>query len=409
MNEMKTAKTVSDTKPRSSITSLYDSYVVPTYKRSLTLVKGQGSYVWDDDGKQYLDFGGGIACNCLGHSHPAIKRALQKQSSELIHTSNLYYTELQAQLAQSIVKLTGPGKVFFCNSGAESNEALYKLSRKFGAKEGRYEIITATGSFHGRTLGGISATGQEKVKKDFGPLVPGFVHAPFNNLSAFEKAMTDKTAAVLVEGIQGEGGINLATPEFILGLRKITKERNILFLWDGVQCGHFRTGFWQSYEALLNETAEAEDFLPDGVAMAKSLGGGFPMGATWIAQPHADLLQPGTHGTTFGGTPLACAVALAVLDEIFKNDLPNNIHQRGQQTRDLLSTLIEGGKIKAVRGLGGIIGFQPVETNLDVVARLSAKGLLTVPAGENIIRLLPPLNVTEQEVNQALTIIKETL
>ncbi|MEM9444144.1 MAG: acetylornithine/succinylornithine family transaminase [Verrucomicrobiota bacterium] len=392
----------------SSVISLFDAYVVPNYKRNFALIKGEGTKVWDEAGKSYLDFGGGIAVNCLGHAHPRITQTLTEQSRKLVHVSNLYYSEPQGKLAQRIVEKTGPGKVFFCNSGAEANEALFKLSRKFGAPKNRYEIITATKSFHGRTFAGISATGQNKVKTDFQPLLPGFKHAPFNDLEAFKNSITEQTVGILIEGIQGEGGIHLADPQFLLGLRKLTQEHEILLLWDGVQCGAYRTGSWQSYERILQDSG-SKDFLPDGIAMAKSLGGGFPIGATWIAQPYADLLQPGTHGTTFGGTPLGCAVANTVLDVIEEEELNQNITARSEQIIQELSPLVDQDKIKTIRGLGGMIGFEPSISNFEAVKKLTLAGLLTVPAGDNIVRLLPPLNITENETHQALNLIKETL
>ena len=295
-----------------AIQQLFQQYVVPSYGRfELALSHGQGSWLWDVNGKRYLDLGGGIAVNALGHAHPEVADALAAQARKLVHVSNLYYHEPQGRLAQKIVSQLALGKVFFCNSGAEANEGLYKLARKFGHDEGRFEIITAVNSFHGRTLAGISATGQDKVKKGFEPMVPGFVHVPFNDLAAVRAAISPATVAVLIEGVQGEGGVTPATPEFLLGLRALCDEKKLLLLMDGLQCGHFRTGRFQSFQRIL-ENAEcgarsAEQFLPDGISMAKSLGNGFPIGAFWIREPHADLLGAGTHGTTYGGNLLGCA------------------------------------------------------------------------------------------------------
>src|SRR5439155_3645483 len=229
------------------------------------------------------------------------------------------------RLAQPLVRLIGPGKVFFCNSGAEANEGLFKLARKFGHDEGRFEIITTANSFHGRTLAGIAATGQDKVKKGFAPMVPGFRHVPYNDLKAMRAALSPATSAILIEGIQGEGGITPAMPEYLFGLRRLCDEKKLLLLMDGVQCGHFRSGRFQSFQRILENsergTRNAEQFLPDGIAMAKSLGGGFPIGAFWVREPHADLLGPGTHDTSIGGTPLACAVALKILEVIQRDQL----------------------------------------------------------------------------------------
>ena len=235
-----------------SVKELFNKYVVPTYARfDLAFTRGEGSYVWDVRGKRYLDLGGGIAVNCLGHANPEITQALVEQSQRLTHVSNLYYHEPQGRLAQNIVKHLAPGKVFFCNSGAEADEGLFKLARKFGHDEGRFEIITAHNSFHGRTLAGISATGQEKVKKGFEPMTPGFRHVPFNDVQAVRDAISPATVAVLIEGIQGEGGITPATAEYLLGLRALCDEKKMLLMIDAVQCGHFRTGRYQSFQRIL--------------------------------------------------------------------------------------------------------------------------------------------------------------
>ena len=230
----------------------------------------------------------------LGHAHPAITEALVEQSRKLIHVSNFYYHEPQGRLAQALVSLIGPGKCFFCNSGAEANEGLFKLARKFGHDEGRFEILTALNSFHGRTLAGIAATGQDKVKKGFEPMVPGFRQVPYNDLDAMRAAISPATAAILIEGIQGEGGVTPATPDYLLGLRRLCDEKKLLLLMDGVQCGHFRTGRFQSFQRILEGVPGGETFLPDGISMAKSLGGGFPIGAFWVRAPYADLLGAGT-------------------------------------------------------------------------------------------------------------------
>src|SRR6266699_1570651 len=293
-----------------TIRALFQKNVIPSYARfDVALSHGSGSYLYDVAGRRYLDLGGGIAVCCLGHAHPAITEALLEQSRKLVHVSNLYYTELQGRLAEALVNLLGPGKLFFCNSGAEANEGLFKLARKFGHDEGRYEIITALNSFHGRTLAGLAATGQEKVKKGFEPAVPGFHHVRYNNLDAVRQAISPATVAILVEGVQGEGGITPASPDYLFGLRQLCDEKNLLLLTDGVQDGHFRTGRFQSFQRIFEiaerTTPSAERFLPDGISMAKSLGGGFPIGAFWVRGPYADLLGAGAHGSTYGGSPLA--------------------------------------------------------------------------------------------------------
>ncbi len=306
----------SSTSPR--IQSMFESNVMATYGRfDICLDYGKGSYVHDVDGKKYLDVGGGIAVNSLGHAHPEVLNTINEQASKLIHCSNLYYTESQALLAKCIIDSIGKeGKVFFSNSGAEANEGLYKLARAFGQDTKRYKVITATNSFHGRTLGGIAATGQDKIKKGFFPMVDGFKHVPFNDLNAVVNAIDEQTSAVLIEGIQGEGGVTPATPEYLLGLRKICDENGILLMFDSVQCGHFRTGRFQSYQRILEAENLDENaaFCPDAISMAKSLGGGVPIGAFWVKEKFSSLLSPGMHGTTYGGNPLSCSVALKIFD-----------------------------------------------------------------------------------------------
>jgi acetylornithine/N-succinyldiaminopimelate aminotransferase len=404
-----------------SVHELFEQFVVPSYARfDLVLERGEGSYVWDVGGRRYLDLGGGIAVCTLGHANPEITETLAEQSQKLIHVSNLYYTEPQARLAKRIVDLIAPGRVFFCNSGAEANEGLFKLARKFGHDEGRYEIITAVDSFHGRTLAGIAATGQEKVKKGFEPIVPGFKQVPFNDLEAMRAAITKSTAAILIEAIQGESGITIATPEYLVGLRRLCDEHNLLLLLDEVQAGHFRTGKFHSWQRILEDGDF--DFLPDGISMAKALGGGFPIGAFWVREKFGGLLSAGTHASTFGGTPLACAVAERILDVIEREDLMGNARRIGDFLVDRLCHI--QGKypriISGVRGLGLMIGIEfepklPIFTNeekspaIQMVNRLHEKGVLTVPAATSVIRLLPPLNLSESEADEGLHAIKNVV
>jgi acetylornithine/N-succinyldiaminopimelate aminotransferase len=420
------------------VRELFDRYVVPSYGRfDIVVERGEGSYVWDSHTRRYLDFGAGIAVCALGHAHPEVANVLYEQASKLIHVSNLYYNELQGRLAKRLVDLIGPGRCFFCNSGAEANEGLFKLARKFGHDDGRYEIITTLGSFHGRTLAGISATGQEKVKMGFEPMVSGFKHVPFNDLNAMQRAITAQTAAILIEPVQGESGITVATKEYLLGLRRLCDEHNLLLLFDEVQAGHFRTGKFQSWQTIVGgigfqpmkgqsgsdhgQDAHAT-FLPDGVSMAKAIGGGFPMGAFWVREQYADLLSAGTHATTFGGTPLACAVALKVLDVIEREQLADNADCIGQY---LLSELKELQKrfpklIREVRGLGLMIGIEFVAdaalfaadekpAAVQIVRRLHENGLLTVPALPAVVRLLPPLNVSRGEAANGFSIIADLM
>jgi acetylornithine/N-succinyldiaminopimelate aminotransferase len=390
----------------------FEKFVVPSYSRfDLVLERGEGSYVWDVNGKRYLDLAGGIAVCSLGHAHPEMTRALTDQSQKLTHISNLYYNELQGRLAKRIVDLIAPGRVFFCNSGAEANEGLFKLARKFGHDDGRYEIITTVDSFHGRTLAGIAATGQEKVKKGFEPAVAGFKQVPFNDLDAIRGAITSKTAAILIEPVQGESGITIAKPEYLIGLRRLCDEQNLLLLFDEVQAGHFRTGKFQSWQRILERPIEVNGpYLPDAVSMAKSLGGGFPMGAFWVREKLADVLSAGTHATTFGGTPLACAVALKIFDVIERENLAAKAREIGDfLLRELQAVQQRFPKVvKVVRGLGLMIGieFQPQFKAVEIVKELHKRNILTVPAGNSVVRLLPPLNLSLSEAEEGLRAIE---
>ena len=403
--------------------SLFEDYVVPSYGRfELEMERGEGSHLWDASGRRYLDFGGGIAVCSLGHANAEIADALSAQARKLVHVSNLYYTEPQGRLAERLVRLIGPGRVFFCNSGAEANEGLYKLARKFGHDTGRFEIITTENSFHGRTLAGIAATGQEKVKKGFEPAVAGFKHVRYNDLEAVENAITPQTVAVLIEAIQGESGVVPADADYLLGLRRLCDESKLLLFFDEVQAGHFRTGKFQSWQRLLENADNPKSFRPDGVSMAKSLGGGFPMGAFWVRDEHAALLSAGTHATTFGGSPLACAVALKILDVIERDGLAKHARERGEflvaRLRDLQTRF--PNVVREVRGLGLMIGieFDPAAPGfsrsdktpaLQMVNRLHELGLLTVPAATSVIRILPALNLTEAEASEGFQMIEQAV
>ncbi|MEC8989023.1 MAG: acetylornithine transaminase, partial [Verrucomicrobiota bacterium] len=380
----------------------FKQFVVPTYGRfPITLDRGKAAYVWDTDGKRYLDLGGGIAVNCLGHAHPEISQSLAEQSAKLMHCTNFYHFDGQARLAENLAKRLGPGRMFFGNSGAEASEVMFKLARRLGKMDGRFEIITAENSFHGRTMAGISASGQAKVKEGFAPLLQGFVHVPYNDIDAVRSAISPATVAVMIEGIQGEGGIHPATTQYLLGLRQLCDEHNLLLLWDGVQCGHFRTGSFQSFQTILGD--QIGDFLPDAVGMAKALGGGFPMGAVWISEQYAEVLGPGTHGSTFGGNPMACAVANKILEVIDRDNLAANVRELGHFLIDELSTLREKypPAIREVRGLGMMIGIEMGDgfgsfddsksAAVQWVSALHETGVLTIPAGSSIVRFLPPL------------------
>jgi acetylornithine/N-succinyldiaminopimelate aminotransferase len=405
------------------IQALFQQNVIPSYGRfDLVLSHGSGSQIWDVTGKSYLDLGGGIAVCALGHAPPAVTDVMIEQSHKLIHVSNYYYHAPQGLLAQALVRLIGPGKCFFANSGVEANEGLFKLARKFGHDEGRFEIITTLNSFHGRTLAAIAATGQDKIKKGFEPAVPGFRQVPYNDLPAMRAALSPATVAIMVEGVQGEGGVTPASPEYLLGLRQLCDEKKLLLFMDEIQCGHFRTGRFQSYQRILEGVPSGERFIPDAVSMAKSLGGGFPIGAFWARQPYADLLGAGSHGTTFGGSPLACAIALKILEVIETEDLADNAREIGAFLKSGLQSLAQKYPrvLQNVRGLGLMLG---IELAPDIPAfagegkthavrftnLLHAAGLLAIPAGAHIIRLLPALNLRRSEAEDGLRIIESVV
>jgi acetylornithine aminotransferase/acetylornithine/N-succinyldiaminopimelate aminotransferase len=398
-----------------------DDFVIPTYARfDLAFTHGEGSHLYDAAGKRYLDLGTGIATACLGHGNAEIATALAEQAGKLTHVSNLYYTEPQGLLAEKLVQHAGgSGKVFFCNSGAEANETLYKLARLHGEAKGKFEILTTTDSFHGRTLAGIAATGQKKVKEGFAPAVEGFSHVPFGDLDAMREAIKPATGGILVEPIQGESGIHSATPEYLLGLRQLCQEHNLLLLLDEVQCGHFRTGKFYGWQTIM---ADHPDFAPDACSMAKSLAGGLPMGAIWASEPLQDLLGPGKHGTTFGGTPLICAGALKALEIIERDGLAQNAAKLGAYLKEQIEKLITNypGVLKKVRGVGLMIGVVLAKditafaqskrpASVQMVQRLHDVGLLTIPAGADVFRLLPALNLTKEDADEGLALIESVV
>ncbi len=381
-----------------SVRDGYARYLMPTYAPSRTLVRGEGVRVWDVEGKEYLDFAAGVAVNTLGHAHPALRQALADQAGVLIHVSNLYAHPWQPKLAEAIVRHAGPGKCFFCNSGAEANEGLIKLARLWGHAEGRYEVISFTGSFHGRTLATLTATAQTKIQKGFDPLPEGFRYAEFNDLESARAAVTDKTVAVLVEAIQGEGGVRPADPAFLRGLRALCDERRLLLMFDEIQAGIGRTGEWFGWQHA--------GVRPDAFSMAKGLGGGVPIGGIWAAPAIADTFQPGNHATTFGGTPLACAAALAVIHTVEADDLVANARERGRQLREGLQSLAADVEaIECARGLGLLSGLVLGEPAAPLAAALADRGLLAIPTAGNVVRFVPPLTVTSNQIQQALDIV----
>jgi acetylornithine/N-succinyldiaminopimelate aminotransferase len=394
---------------RTSAAELYDAHVLKNYARPpLTLVRGSGSTVWDDQGNAYLDFSSGIAVSSLGHCHPKWVAAVRRQAGELIHTSNLFRNENQGELARRLVGYAGPGRVFFCNSGAEADEALLKLSRLHGVRksgaEGKcFKVVCAKQAFHGRMFGGMSATPRERVQKGFRPLVPGFVFGDLNDLEGFAKLVDQDTAAILVESIQGDGGINPCTPAFLAGLRRLCDERDLLLMLDEVQCGAGRTGRFFAFEHA--------GVRPDAIAMAKGLGGGFPIGAMWVGESSADLFEPGSHGSTFGGTPLACAAALAVLDVIEGEGLVGHVARESVPWIRELEQLARAHPrhILEIRGLGFLVGVQMASDSAPYAAALRERGLLTAVAGVNVIRLLPPLNASAAELSRSVAIFRDML
>ena len=385
----------------------YDAYVLRNYGRpAITLARGEGCRVWDDAGKRYLDFASGIAVNAVGHCHPRWVKAVSEQAATLIHVSNLFRNPLQGELAKRLVAQAGPGRVFFCNSGAEANEGLLKLARLHGnqksGEEGKcHKVICAKSAFHGRTFGGMSATPQEKIQKGFRPLLTGFSFGELNNLASFEALIDEETAAIFVETIQGEGGIHVATTEFLLGLRELCNRHNLLLILDEVQCGVGRSG---RFFAL-----DHSGVRPDAIGMAKGLGGGFPIGAIWIGEGTADLFQPGMHGTTFGGTPLACAASLATLDIIRDEQLCEHVARASGPWHAALRALADEfpAQLTGLRGLGFMVGLQLTSDPVPYVAALREAGLLAPMAGGNVIRLLPPLVATEAELAESVAILRK--
>ena len=384
------------------IKRLHGNYLMPTYAPSLALVRGEGARVWDADGREYLDFGSGIAVNNLGHCHPAVVAAIRDQTTRLLHASNLYYTENQVRLARKLSNISLGGKIFFCNSGAEANECLIKLARLHGAPSGRHEIITMRNSFHGRTLATLTATGQTKYQHGFEPLVPGFAYADFNDLASVQAAATPRTAAVLVEAVQGEGGILPASYAFLTTLREWCTREGILLLCDEVQSGIGRTGAWFAWQHY--------GIRPDAFSMAKALAGGLPMGAVAATPELSDTFSPGKHASTFGGNPVSAAAALAVLDTIERDNLLARASDAGEAFMDGLHELSARHPcIETVRGIGLMIGLVLDRPCRPVADALLAAGLLCIPTGERVLRFVPPLVVTDAEISRALSLLDATL
>ena len=384
------------------IAEMFKENVMPTYAPSLALVKGKGTKVWDADGKVYLDFAAGISVLNVGYSHPTVVSAIQAQAAELMHVSNLYYTENQAKLAKRLADLSLKGKCFFGNSGAEANEGMIKLARLWGHDQGKYEVICMKGSFHGRTLATAAATGQDKVQKGFEPMPEGFVHADYNNIESVKALVNEKTVAILLEAVQGEGGIIPADAQFMKDVRALCDEKDLLMLCDEVQCGLGRTGEWFGFQAY--------DIEPDAFSLAKALGSGYPIGAVVSGPKLADVFQPGKHASTFGGTPLACAAALATLDVIENESLVARAKEKGDLFAEGLAALAEKYEhVTGVRGRGLMLGLVLDQDAKPLAASLAEIGLLTIATAGNIIRFLPPLTVKDDELEEALDILDDCL
>jgi len=387
------------------ILKLTDKYVATTYARfPVALVRGKGARVWDADGKEYLDFVGGIAVMSLGHSHPAVVRAIQQQAKRLLHVSNLYYTAPQSELARELCRHSFADRVFFCNSGAEANEAAIKLARRHGAAwlGGRYEILSTHNSFHGRTLATLTATGQEKVRAGYDPLPQGFRQVPYNDLAAMEAAIDEKTVAVLVEPIQGEGGVVVADENYLRGLRELCDRHGLLLIFDEVQVGMGRTGKLFAYEHYGVE--------PDIMTLAKALGGGLPLGAMLAKEKVARSFVPGSHASTFGGNPLVCSAGLAVLRTLLQGGALKNCARMGR----LLLKGLKGLKgrfswIREVRGKGLILGMELERDGSKIVVDCLQAGLLINCTAQNVLRLLPPLTSGRKEIDRGLAILEKVL
>lgn len=378
---------------------LYYDYVVPSYtKTPLVLERGQGTRVWDVHGDEYLDFFPGWAVSGIGHCHKRVTEAIKRQAERLMHVSNNYYHEQQALLAEEIIRHSFPGKVFFCNSGAEANEAAFKLVRKLGNPV-RHDIIAMERSFHGRTLAAVSATGQKKFHEGFEPLTPGFTHVPFNDFEALEKALTPRTIAILIEPIQGEGGVRVADSQYLTSVKRLCQDKKLYLIFDEVQTGMGRTGRMFCFKNFGIE--------PDVMTLAKSLGGGFPIGAMVAKKEIADALGPGTHATTFGGSPLACVAALATFEAIEKEKLINNAVIVGSHLFKKLNELKKKHPmIRQVRGMALMAGLELSIDGKNIYEECLKRKLLINCTQGNVLRLMPPLVVKEKEVDRAMDILE---
>lgn len=387
------------------IAALTDKYVARTYARiPIALVRGKGTRVWDADGKEYLDFLAGIAVNNLGHCHPAILRAIREQSKKLLHVSNLYHILPQSELARELCHHSFAERVFFCNSGAEANEAAIKLVRRYGLEKlgGRYEILSTHNSFHGRTLATLTATGQEKIRAGYDPLPSGFRQVPYNDLAAIEEAIDEKkTAAVLVEPIQAEGGVNVPDEAYMRGLRELCDQRSILLIFDEVQTGMGRTGRLFGYEHFAIK--------PDIMTLAKALGGGLPLGAMLAREEIATSFGPGSHASTFGGNPVACSAGLVVMQTLLSGALENCLQMGSYFVRGLEALQKRFSFIREVRGKGLMIGMELEIEGSKIADSCMHEGLLLNCTAYKVLRFVPPLTIKKNEIDRGLDILEKVL
>jgi len=381
---------------------LFNKYVIANYFRlPKVIVRGQGCYIYDADGKEILDMFPGWAVSGIGHCHPKVVEAIRKQAGVLLHIDNTFYSEPQGRLAKLLSERAFGGKCFFCNSGAEANEAALKLARIATAKE-KYKFITALGSFHGRTFATVTATAQPKYHEGFLPLLPGFVYVPFNDIAALEKAFTDEVAAVMVEPIQGEGGINVATKEYLQAIRRLCDENAAVMILDEVQTGIGRTGKWFAYQYY--------DIVPDIITMAKALGGGMSIGAMMAGNEIAASLVPGKHASTFGGNAIACAAAIAVIEAIEEDGLLESTALLGEYTKDRLNKLKERHSIiDHIRGIGLMIGIQLTGPGKEIVDKCLQNGLRINCTNDTVLRFMPPMIATQEHINKAVSILESVL
>lgn len=383
-----------------------EQYLVHSYNRyPVVLDYGEGVYLYDVEGKKYLDFGAGIAVCALGYGNKRFEEAIKKQIDKALHFSNVFYSKPLMHAAEALAKATGMDKVFMANSGTEANEGALKLARKYAIMKGheeRHEIISMKKAFHGRTMGALSVTGTDKYREPFNPLIGGVTFVDYNNLDSVEKAITDKTYAVIVEAVQGEGGIYPANPEFLRGIRKICDTHDIMMICDEIQCGMGRTGKMFAYEQY--------DVKPDIVTMAKGIGNGMTVGAIATTEKIAKAFVPGDHGTTFGGNPLACAAVTAVLEEFEEKNIPEHVTLVGEYLAERLQHLVDTKEVaKEMRGMGLMRGLELTEPVAPYITKALEKGLILMSAGTHVIRFIPPLIIEKEHVDEMIAILEEIL